>query len=78
MELDTNLYQPYSKRSKYDLNSKFSHETDFKQDLMIISFESNAIHTLTNKKIVEKSKPLTESDNKLLGLANIALEREIT
>jgi hypothetical protein len=43
---------------------------------MIISFESNSIHTL-NKKIVEKSKQLTESENKLLGLANIALEREI-
>ena len=87
VEIELDAYQPYSKRSKYDLNSKlndqknysieFSQETNnFKQDLMIISFESNSIHTL-NKKKVEKSKQLTESENKLLGLANIALEREI-
>lgn len=99
MDMDTKMFQTFSKRSKFDLNSKLkdqrnnnnnftvelNQENDFKQDVMIISFESNSIHSFNNnnnKKIVNSlsesslNKQMTDSENKLLGLANIALERE--
>lgn len=97
MQIDQTDNDIIRKRSKYDLKLRdqklanysvelnSSHE--FKQDVMIISFEGNSNglntscinNTNNNKKLVSSSldtRQLTESENKLLGLANIALERE--
>lgn len=103
MQLDQLECENSKKRSKYDLKlrdqakSTYSVELnqphEFKQDVMIISFEgSPTLHnsgispgntnTISKKILVTSmlesslSKQLTESENKLLGLANIALERE--
>jgi hypothetical protein len=105
---DKQSFQAFSKRGRFELNSKLkdqknnseviNQEKNFKKDVMIISFDKNAIQTLNNSENNDFNNPceininnMADSnetvffpkqmsgsenkliENKLLGLANIAL-----